>query len=269
MLKSYTKTMLSVIDQKIQDQKKELKLILQRLQQFTARINHPETGNIIADLRDRIEEPFMFVIVGEVKAGKSSFINALLADPDLCAVAPSPMTDTIQQIIYGETYKVVDVSPYLKRIYKPDEILRDIAIVDTPGTNTIIQHHQEITERFIPGADLIVFVFEAKNPYRQSAWDFFDFMHEEWHKKIVFILQQKDLMDPKDLAINIQGVNDHAQKKGISNPLTFSVSAKQELEGNQAESGFLPLKKFITEHITGGNAQKQKLISVNSTTRNI
>ncbi|HUR32144.1 MAG TPA: dynamin family protein, partial [Saprospiraceae bacterium] len=181
--------MLSVIDQKIQEQKHELKQVLQKLQQFTSRINHPDTGRILADLRDRIEEPFMFVIVGEVKSGKSSFINALLGDPDLCAVAPSPMTDSIQQIIYGEQFKIEEVSPFLKRIYRPDEILRDIAIVDTPGTNTIIKHHQEITERFIPGADLIIFVFEAKNPYRQSAWDFFDYMHEEWHKKIVFILQ--------------------------------------------------------------------------------
>src|SRR5688572_11906275 len=265
MLKSYTKTMLSVIDQKIQDQKKELKLILQRLQQFTARINHPDTGRIIADLRDRIEEPFMFVIVGEVKSGKSSFINALLADPDLCAVAPSPMTDTIQQIIYGEPARVEEISPYLKRVYKPDEILRDIAIVDTPGTNTIIQHHQEITERFIPGADLIVFVFEAKNPYRQSAWDFFNFMHKEWHKKIIFVLQQKDLLDAPDLDINIKGVHDHAQQKGIKEPLIFAVSAKDELNGLSEISGFEPLKKYILDQVTGGNAQKQKLISLSNT----
>lgn len=261
--------MLSVIDQKIQDQKRELKLILQRLQQYTTRINHPDTGRIIADLRDRIEEPFMFVIVGEVKSGKSSFINALLADPDLCAVAPSPMTDTIQQIIYGEPARTEEISPYLKRVYKPDEILRDIAIVDTPGTNTIIQHHQEITERFIPGADLIVFVFEAKNPYRQSAWDFFDFMHEEWHKKIVFILQQKDLMDLPDLQINMQGVKDFAEKKGIQNPVVFAVSAKKELDGNFDESGFEPLKKYILDQVTGGRAQKNKLISITGTTDSI
>ena len=261
--------MISVIDQKIQELKADLKNVLQRLQQFTQKIRHADTASILADLRDRIEEPFMFVIVGEVKAGKSSFINALLDDPDLCAVAPSPMTDTIQQIIYGSEYRIEDVSPYLKRIYKPDEILRDIAIVDTPGTNTIIRHHQEITERFIPGSDLIVFVFEAKNPYRQSAWDFFDFMHEEWHKKIVFILQQKDLMDQHDLEINIQGVREHAQKKGISSPLIFAVSAKAELEGHIDQSGFAPLKKFIAEHVTGGNAQKQKLISLTGTSQKI
>ena len=260
--------MLNVIDHKIQEQKNELKHVLQRLQQFTQRINHPETARILADLRDRIEEPFMFVIVGEVKAGKSSFINALLGDPDLCAVAPSPMTDTIQQIMYGEP-RTEEVSPYLKRVYKPNEILRDIAIVDTPGTNTIIHHHQEITERFIPGADLIIFVFEAKNPYRQSSWDFFNFMHKEWHKKIIFVLQQKDLLDAPDLDINIKGVHDHAQQKGIKEPLIFAVSAKDELNGLSEISGFEPLKKYILDQVTGGNAQKQKLLSLSNTSLNI
>jgi ribosome biogenesis GTPase A len=261
--------MTKVVDQKLQEQKGELKHVLQRLQQFTHRISHTESGRILADLRDRIDEPFMFVIVGEVKAGKSSFINALLGEPDLCAVAPSPMTDTIQQILYGDVLKIEEVSPHLKRIYQPSEILKEIAIVDTPGTNTIIAHHQEITERFIPGADLIIFVFEAKNPYRQSAWDFFDFMHEEWHKKIVFVLQQKDLMEVSDLEINKKGVVEYAHKKGIKNPVVFAVSAKQELEGYHQESGFETLKTFILDQVTGGRAQQHKLISISDTVLNI
>ena len=37
----------------------------------------------------------------------------------------------------------------MKKIYTPAEILKEIAIVDTPGTNTISAHHQEITESFM------------------------------------------------------------------------------------------------------------------------
>lgn len=257
--------MSKVIDHQLHQQKSDLKGILQRLQQFTHRISHVATGSIIADLRDRIDEPYMFVIVGEVKAGKSSFINALLNEPDLCAVAPSPMTDTIQQIVYGPERRVEMISPHLKRVYQPHAILKEVAIVDTPGTNTIIAHHQEITERFIPGSDLIVFVFESKNPYRQSAWDFFDFMHEEWHKKVVFVLQQKDLMDPADLQINMNGVQDQALKKGIKHPVVFAVSAKRELDGDYATSGFEPLRQFILDHVTGGKAQQQKLLGLSDT----
>jgi hypothetical protein len=179
------------------------------------------------------------------------------------------MTDTIQQIIYGEEERTVVINPFLKQIYQPVEILKEIAIVDTPGTNTIVEHHQEITERFIPSADLIVFVFEAKNPYRQSAWDFFDYIHQDWHKKIIFVLQQKDLMPADDLATNLQGVKDYAAKKGISNAIVFAVSAKQELDGDLDSSGFRQIKQYIYDNITGGKAPVLKLHNNISTSRTI
>ena len=60
----------------------------------------------------------MFVIVGEVKAGKSSFINALLeSEKEICKVAASPMTDTIQQIVYGEEESIVEINPYSEAYY--------------------------------------------------------------------------------------------------------------------------------------------------------
>lgn len=202
-----------------------------------------------------VNDPFLFVIVGEVKAGKSSFINALLeTEKDICKVAPSPMTDTIQQILYGAKESETIVNNYLKKIYQPVEILKQICIVDTPGTNTIIDHHQEITERFVPAADLIVFVFEAKNPYRESSWNFFDYINAEWWKKVVFVLQQKDLINDDDLAINKKGVQDQAKKKGIKDPKVFCVSAKLEQSDQKQNSGYKGLRKYIDDNILHGRA---------------
>lgn len=231
-----------------------------QLQDLIHYIGYTEQAEILDALINRIEDPFMFVIVGEVKAGKSSFVNALL-DPtkEICKVAASPMTDTIQQIVYGEKEKVEYLSDHLKRIYQPIDILKEIAIVDTPGTNTIIAHHQEITERFVPMSDLIIFVFEAKNPYRQSAWEFFDYIKEDWRKKVVFILQQKDLLNQADLDVNMDGVKQFALKKGINEPLVFAVSALEEIQGLHERSGFDVLKTYITSNITGGKAPYLKL----------
>ena len=230
------------------------------LYEITNKINHLELKQTVSDVRARINDPYMFVIVGEVKAGKSSFINALLdSKQEICKVAASPMTDTIQQITYGPEQKIEEINPYLKRIYQPIEILKEIAIVDTPGTNTIVDHHQEITEKFIPTSDLIVFVFESKNPYRQSSWEFFDFINSDWHKKIIFILQQKDLMVPEDLITNTKGVYDQAVKKGIAEPKVFAVSAKQELEDKKDISGFIEVRNYIKENITGNRAPFLKI----------
>ena len=250
----------NILDQNLKTYRSQIDEIVEELHLLTKDIGHNELEKTVGELRERINDPYMFVIVGEVKAGKSSFINALLeADKEICKVAASPMTDTIQQIVYGAEETTTIINPYLKKISQPVDILREIAIVDTPGTNTIVEHHQEITESFIPSSDLIVFVFEAKNPYRESAWAFFDYIHSDWRKKIIFVLQQKDLMVPEDLTTNIQGVVDQAIKKGIEKPLVFAVSAKQELEGEKEKSGFIPIRSYIQENITGGKAPLLKL----------
>ncbi len=234
--------------------------IVRDLHDLTLSIGHEELGKMISELRQRIGEPFLFVIVGEVKSGKSSFVNALLdTGRDICKVAPQPMTDTIQQIAWGAEEQVVEVNPHLKKIYLPEPILKEFTIVDTPGTNTIIAHHQEITERFIPAADLVVFVFEAKNPYRQSAWQLLDYIRDEWRKKIIFVLQQKDLLTDEELRVNLEGVRQHARQKGIDEPVVFAVSAKWEQEGRKADSGFEAVRQWIAQHITGGRAPWLKL----------
>ena len=85
--------------------------IVKDLQQLSQEIGHKELAATVGELRNRMTEPFMFVIVGEVKAGKSSFVNALLdAGKEICAVAPQPMTDTIQQILYGENEETITVN---------------------------------------------------------------------------------------------------------------------------------------------------------------
>lgn len=239
----------------IEEIKHQIKGVASEFVQLTKDIGHKELIETTEDILMHISDPYLFVIVGEVKAGKSSFINALLStDKEICKVAPSPMTDTIQEITYGLEESEIIINQFLKRIYLPIDILKEISIVDTPGTNTIIEHHQEITERFVPAADLIVFVFEAKNPYRESSWTFFNYINKEWWKKVIFVLQQKDLLNEHDLNINKKGVEDYAVKKGLESPKVFSVSAKMEQEGNSYESGYPELRAYIEQNLLRGKA---------------
>ena len=251
----------NILNDKVLQYKGQVSDVIRLLHELTIKVGDEVLIQTVSEVRERLKEPFMFVIVGEVKTGKSSFINALLATgKEVCKVAPDPCTDIIQEVVYGESHHEAYVNEHLKKITLPVDILKEIAIVDTPGTNTISAHHQEITERFIPSCDLTVFVFEAKNPYRQSAWDFFDFIKDEWHKKVIFILQQSDLMEPEDLAINIKGLEQYAKKKGVEVPMIFAVSAKKELS-HQLDSGFGQLRAYVSDNITGGKAPYLKLLS--------
>ncbi len=259
-----------LLDQNFRHYREVIDGTFKKLYQLTSDIKNEKMANTVDDIRSKLNEPFLFVIVGEVKVGKSSFVNALLeSDKEVCKVAPDPCTDTIQQIVYAEKESVIPINDYLKKITLPVDILKEIAIVDTPGTNTIHKHHTEITERFIPISDLIIFVFEAKNPYRESAWNFFDYISKEWRKKVIFVMQQSDLMEPDDLEVNRKGVIRYAEQRGIHNPKVFSVSAKREQQGNTAESGFGDVRNFIRETVTGGNNIRLKVRSVLSTSKNI
>lgn len=259
-----------LLDDHFQHYKTIIDDIFRELHELTVGVKNNSLSKTVDNIRSRLNEPFLFVIVGEVKVGKSSFVNALLeSKKEICKVAPDPCTDVIQQIVYSETEAVIPVSEYLKKITLPIDILKKIAIVDTPGTNTIVEHHAEITEKFIPVSDLIIFVFEAKNPYRQSAWEFLDFINKEWKKKVIFILQQSDLMEPDDLTVNIAGVTKQAIKKGIPDPKVFAVSAKMEQNGDTENSGFIPVREYVRETVTGGNNVRMKLTSLLSTSKKI
>ena len=69
---------MSFISSKIHAYRSKVDDIVRDLHILTQDIGHDELAKTVNDLRARIHEPFLFVIVGEVKAGKSSFINALL-----------------------------------------------------------------------------------------------------------------------------------------------------------------------------------------------
>ena len=112
----------------------------------------PETISTLHQLQQSLREPFLFVVVGEVKAGKSSLLNAIFGR-EFCKVDVLPATDRIYVFKYGEEERTVHVSDRLAECYRNAGFLRDFNIVDTPGTNTIVAEHQTITEQFIPIAD--------------------------------------------------------------------------------------------------------------------
>lgn len=256
-----------IVDRNLQKYRSELDKLLHEIQQLANALNNAQLRATSESLRKNISEPFLFVVVGEVKAGKSSFVNALL-EAEVCATDIEPCTDSIQQIVYAEERFTTQIEPNLRKIGLPIEILKDISVVDTPGTNTVIQEHQIITERYIPNSDLTFFVLFGKNPYQKSAWDFLNYVNVEWRKKVVFILQQIDLLKPADLQKNIERVREYANQKQIASPIIFATSAERELN-NEQDSGFTEVRNYIKDMVATGENYKIKLRSVSQTSQKI
>ena len=233
----------------------------------------PESVQTLQDLQANLKEPFLFVVAGEVKAGKSSLLNAIFGR-DFCRVDVLPATDRINVFKYGEQAHDVPVSPSLIERYQPVSFLKDFNIVDTPGTNTIVADHQTITEQFVPQADLIVFVFSVVNPWGASAWQFLELLQKRWLKNVIFVLQQMDLRDETEVEAIIQHLRQTAMTRcGQAFPI-FPVSAKKAFLAKTSgvdkdrlwkESNFAPLEDYINETIGTGEARKTKLKSIAQT----
>ena len=236
-----------------------------------------ESAAIIDNLIASLKEPFVFVVVGEVNVGKSTFLNALFGQ-DFSRTGVMPTTGKILFFRHGPEHSIVPVTPTLDEVYAPVDFLRDFHIVDTPGTNSIENEHQQITERFVPIADLVIFVFSAMNPWGASAWQFLEKVHREWMRHVVFVLQQSDLRSPEE----IQVITDYMgqltrQRFGRDFPL-FAVSAKKAFLARSSgidrerlleDSGFHALEAHISSLVRHNAARLNKLASTMRLARQI
>jgi GTPase SAR1 family protein len=233
-----------------------------------------ELNTLQALLRD-ISEPLLFVVVGEVKSGKSSLLNALFGS-EFAKVDVLPATDRVYIFRYGPKEKSTKVSSKLTERYLPIPFLRDFNVVDTPGTNTMVKEHQMVAEDFMPRADIVLFVFSVANPWTQSNWEFLDFLQKTWLKNVIFVLQQIDLREPTEIDVIHRHLQDTAMRRLGFVPPIFAVSARKALLARTSgpdkeklweESAFAPLEEQINFIVTESSTRMLKLRSTFQATR--
>jgi ribosome biogenesis GTPase A len=256
-----------VLSPELKQQFDTLRNLLQRSLWLAERCADIEATQILRARLTNLQAAALLVVVGEVKAGKSSFINALLRE-DVCEVAPGPCTAGIQELIYGPQWRVDVLGESWQRVWLPKDVLREISIVDTPGTNSIVKSHQTITENYIPQSDLVVFVFSAVNPHTESAWEMLTLIKKDWHRKIVFVLQQSDRATQRELSTNLEHVRQYAKERQVDDPAIFILSAKREMEGIP-ENAFAEFRSFLQNTIACGEAWRIKVEGSYQTIRSV
>ena len=90
----------------------------------------------------QLDEFFMLVVVGEFNSGKSAFINALVGRQVL-KEGVTPTTAQIHVLKHGDGTAQSADEQGLAVTTAPAELLREVQIVDTPGTNAIIREHEK------------------------------------------------------------------------------------------------------------------------------
>lgn len=101
---------------------------------------------LLNEAQTNMDSIFLLVVVGEFNSGKSQFINKLLNEKEeICPTGVLPTTDIVHILKYGTKRKDIVESDHVKTVYLPNDWLRQTNIVDTPGTNAVLQTHQQIT----------------------------------------------------------------------------------------------------------------------------
>ncbi|MEI6775499.1 MAG: dynamin family protein [Chloroflexales bacterium] len=249
----------------------ELRDLITRLYASFERFTDADPGDIrmLREILTHLEELFLIVVAGEFNAGKSSFLNALLGDRVL-PEGVTPTTDTITLLQYGDQPHSEIHSNGLRVHTYPAEVLRQLNIVDTPGTNAVIRYHEQLTRDFIPRADLVLFATSADRPFTESERGFLSVI-KEWGKKIVIILNKIDILTPAELDQVLGFIHENARDLLGVTPDIFPVSAREALRsrtvgGSEGEalwagSRFSAIEEYVVDHLDEEMRVRLKLLS--------
>jgi small GTP-binding protein len=246
---------------------KEERRVLGRLRDALVRFDAaPEHQEALEHSIAQLDELFLLVVIGEFNAGKSAFINALVGS----RVLPEGVTPTTAQINvleYGDTVDRHVREPHLHVVTAPVPLLRDIHIVDTPGTNAIIREHETITANFVPRSDLVLFVTSADRPFTESERAFLEGVRG-WGKKVVIVINKVDILDGEREIDAVRAfVADSARALLGFDPEIFPVSARLAMRAKGGEpalwgpSRFEALERYITNTLDAPGRVHLKLLN--------
>ncbi|OGO16952.1 MAG: hypothetical protein A2Z14_10240 [Chloroflexi bacterium RBG_16_48_8] len=216
----------------------------------------------------QLHELFLLVFVGEFNSGKSALINALLGDIFL-EEGVTPTTERIHIIKYGQQEPPEYVSEDVRILRYPADLLREIHIVDTPGTNAVLRRHEAIARDFVPRSDMVIFVTSADRPFTESERIFLENIRQ-WGKKIVVVINKVDILEtPEAVDEILRFVRDQVSRLLDFELEIFPLSARsakrqwQEPEQGTLDeaSGFNAFRHYLLETLTQEGRIRLKLLS--------
>jgi len=206
--------------------------IFSELAEKTSQFELPKLPQAVDEYRQKLEEnTYNVLVVGEAKRGKSSFVNALIGK-DLLPTDVDIATNQIFRVSYAEqeayrlrfedestrditAQELVEYGSqmvadriglslpnlYFLRWIEVDAPIRflppRVSLLDTPGLGSLYAAHAQLTQRFVPRADAVIFVLDSNQPVLQFELDFVEALLKVT-RHIFFIQTKIDLYDKED-----------------------------------------------------------------------
>lgn len=182
------------------------------------------------------QEQYDVVVCGEVKKGKSSFINALMGD-EVLPTNTQVATSQVFRIINSDTeeYSLVFTDGQRQRISRKDlsrygsqvdadlygepifrgrqldyievkhpipSLPKSVALIDPPGIGALYAAHEQITRNYLSKAAAVIFIIDPKNPIVIKEREFIESALKVT-KQIMFVMTKMDNYDEHVIATMI------------------------------------------------------------------
>ncbi len=167
--------------------------------------------------------PIDVAILGQFKAGKSSFVNSLIGQ-DVLPVGVIPVTTVISRLQFGERERatvsffdgtrkeipIAELDGYTAEAKNPSNqksvemvdielpALADYAglrLVDTPGLGSVFKAHMEVSANWLPEVGAAVLAVSADRPLSENDLQLIREL-TQYTPRIILLLTKADLLSP-------------------------------------------------------------------------
>ncbi|ATW25229.1 dynamin family protein [Candidatus Formimonas warabiya] len=212
-------------------------------------------------------------VLGQFKAGKSSFLNGYLQQA-LLPVGSIPVTSVITRIGFGPrekatvtfrdgTSKIIptdEIEKYVSESKNPEnkenvmrvdiEVpslnkMKEIRLVDTPGIGSVWKHNTETTSNWFPETGAVLFVLSAEKPISEHELNLFKEI-SLYSPEIALVITKTDLFQEEQVE-EIASFTRKALKEVFARDVTilrYSAYINTSAYNKQVEKDiFLPLAR--------------------------
>lgn len=248
-----------------EDVQREMNLILDHVKEirndsFIKRILSKEDRDAILCwenlIKEKMEEEFSVVVIGDFKRGKSTLINSLLGK-ELVTTNVTPETVTINRISYGEEPKMeavlqngrrlrldkselsrMELEKIIVELPEPidyidirdnNELLKEISIVDTPGVGDILKAFDQKVVDYMMKADAVIYVVSALSPISETELMFLNTaVLPHSFSRLFVIINMVDCIDEQKDVERIKNAIADKVKAVVPNANIFAISGLDE-----------------------------------------
>lgn len=208
-------------------------------------------------IRSRRKDPFTIVVVGEFKRGKSTFINALLGE-EILVTDVVPETVTMNKLNFGMHKNEAVLSggrrltlgdEELSRsaleklmeeagepirqleLWRPNERLKDVRIIDTPGLNDVSDEYLEsIVADAMAQADAVIYVYSVSIPLSRSEQMYIRYaIAPQQYTKLFLVGNYSDLLRTTENLEQMRAMMRKRTELLLPGEKTYLISALDEM----------------------------------------